>query len=76
MKMIEQLRDINELSDQVNLDDFYSITFNCYGGITLQGRYSSDKVLKYQDHFKTAPIVCNGGFVHIKVNGIEIVLTD
>ena len=75
MEMTEKLRVINELAGKVNLEDFYSIQFTSHR-ITLQGRYSSDKVLVYQDLFKTDPIVGNGGFVHIKVDGLEIVLTD
>lgn len=75
MEMIEQLRALNELSGNVNLDDFYTISFDAYG-IKLQGEYTSDKVLKYKEHFKTAPTVCNGGFVQFKIDGLEIILTD
>lgn len=75
MEMTEQLRVINELSAKLNFEEFYAIGFDSYG-IKLQGKYSSDKVLKYKEYFKTEPIVGNSGFVHIKVDGLEIVLTD
>ncbi len=58
---------------QLEADMFYSISVR-ENEITLQGEYTSEKVLLFQELFGCASIRENG-FIHSSKNNIHILLT-
>jgi len=56
----------------VNLDDFYNVSYDS-SVITLQGRYSSDKLSDYTEFWSFHIIGCNG-FVEdtADIDGVEV----
>ena len=56
----------------IDLDDFYNVSYD-RSGITLQGRYSSDKLSDYTEFWSFNINGCNG-FVEGKadIDGVEV----
>ena len=72
--MKTQLRKLQLISRFIDMDMFYNVAV-CKSYISLQSKYSSDKVLILQrlfGEFKSNDI---SGFIEAKRNGIKITLT-
>ena len=56
----------------INLDDFYTVSFK-KNKISLQGKYSSDKISDYTEFFSFHVTGCNG-FIEANndIDGIEV----